>query len=97
MPVFRNASLSANARREVSHSRSRWRLRSGSGKSSYSVRACRVTEFFSHWMSPLANSMSRWKAGSAAISSIRSITARCSGERRGALAWRCEPRMYQPM
>jgi hypothetical protein len=52
MPPCSSASPPAIGRWPVSHKRSRCLFFSGSAKSSYSVRACRIVEFLSNWMSP---------------------------------------------
>ena len=56
---WRSCSSPSSKSGAASQRRSRCRLRAGSSQSSYAVRLCRMTEFFSSWMSPGRNSMSR--------------------------------------
>ena len=53
----------------ASQRRRRWRLRSSSGQSSYSVRLCSTTEFFSHCTSPGSKRISSVRRGSFATDS----------------------------
>src|SRR5688572_7578384 len=81
----------------ASHSRSRCLFRLGSSQSSYAVRLWRITAFFSNWMSPGRNSMSRYSAGSFAVASRSATTPSCSGDSRGTSGRSCARRTYHGM